>query len=72
MLKVTALVKELIDECLSAAFHLLKAEKELGNKRRRLEEWLSSTFSMKRVLTDEIYSSFGEVEHDTSDDDNIH
>ena len=68
MLNVTAVVKELIDDCLSAAFHLLKAEKELENKRRRLEEWLSSTFSMKRVLTDEIHPSYGEVEHDTSDD----
>ena len=69
---VTAVVKELIDECLSAAFHLLKAEKELENKRRRLEEWLTSTFFMKRVPTDEIYpsycASYGEVEHDTSDD----
>ena len=65
MLNVTAVVKELIDECLSAAFHLLKAEKELENKRRRLEEWLSSTFSMKRVETNEIYP---EPEHDTSDD----
>ena len=72
MLNVTAVVKELLDECLSAAFHLLKAEKELENKRRRLEEWLSSTFSMKRVLTDEIYPSYEKVEHDTSDDNSTH
>ena len=67
MLNVTAVVKELIDDCLSAAFHLLKAEKELENKRRRLEEWLNSTFMIKRVPTEEKYPSYGEVEHETSD-----
>ena len=44
------------------------SEKELENKRRRLEEWLSSIFSMKRVMTDEKYPSYEELEHDTSDD----
>ena len=70
MLNVTAVVKELIDECLSAACYLLKEEKELENKRRRLEKWLSSTFSMKRVETNEIYLSYEDVKHDTSNDSN--
>ena len=71
MLNVTAVIKELIDECLEAAFYLLREGKELENKRRRLEDWLSSTFSMKRVLTNEIYPSYGNVENDT-DEDNSH
>ena len=46
-----------------------EAISELQNKKQHLEEWLNSTFKIKRVMTNELEVSFKEGENDLDNED---